>query len=33
MKEYKSNEELLNYLISKGIKINNKKKTLERLER
>lgn len=33
MKEYKSNEELLNYLISKGIKIKNKKKTLERLER
>lgn len=33
MKEYKSNEELLNYLISKGIKIRRKKKTLERLER
>ena len=33
MKKYKSNEELIEYLISKGIKIKSKKKTLERLER
>lgn len=33
MKEYKSNEELLNYLISKGVKVKNKKRTLEKFER
>lgn len=33
MKEYKSNEELLDYLISKGVVVKNKKKTLEKFER
>ena len=33
MKEYKSNEELINYLLSKGVVISNKKDTLEKIER
>ncbi len=33
MKEYKSNEELLNHLISKGVIVNNKKKAKEQFER
>lgn len=33
MKEYKSNEELLYCLISKGVIVKNKKKTLEKFER
>lgn len=33
MKEYMSNEELLKYLISKGVIVKNKKKTLEKFER
>lgn len=33
MKEYKSNEELINYLLSKGIIVSNKKEALEKIER
>lgn len=33
MKEYKSNEELLNYLISKGVTIKNKELALEAIEK
>ncbi len=33
MKEYKSNEELVNYLSSKGLIISNKKDALEKIER
>lgn len=33
MKEYKSNEELVNYLSSKGVIISNKKNALEKIER
>ena len=33
MKEYKSNEELVNYLSSKGVIISNKKDALEKIER
>lgn len=33
MKEYKSNEELINYLSSKGVSISNKKEALEKIER
>lgn len=33
MKEYKSNEELINYLSSKGVIISNKKNALEKIER
>lgn len=33
MKEYKSNEELIDYLSSKGIIISNKKDALEKIER
>ena len=33
MKEYKSNEELINYLFSKGVVISNKKDVLEKIER
>lgn len=33
MKEYKSNEELINYLLSKGVVISNKKDALEKVER
>ena len=33
MKEYKSNEELINYLSSKGIIIFDKKDALEKIER
>lgn len=33
MKEYKSNEELLNHLISKGVKVGNKNKALVMFER
>lgn len=33
MKEYKSNEELIDYLSSKGIIISNKKNALEKIER
>lgn len=33
MKEYKSNEELINYLLSKGVVISNKKDALEKFER
>lgn len=33
MKEYKSNEELINYLLSKGVTISNKKDALEKIER
>ncbi len=33
MKEYKSNEELIDYLSSKGIVISNKKDALEKIER
>ena len=33
MKEYKSNEELINYLLSKGVVISNKKDALEKIER
>ena len=33
MKEYKSNEELINYLLSKGVVISNRKDTLEKIER
>ena len=33
MKEYKSNEELINYLSSKGVIISNKKDALEKIER
>lgn len=32
MKEYKSNEELINYLLSKGVVISNKKDALEKLK-
>lgn len=33
MKEYKSNQELLEHLISKGVIVRNKKSTLEKFER
>lgn len=33
MKEYKSNKELLEHLISKGVKVRNKKEALEKFER
>ena len=33
MKEYKSNEELINYLLSKGIIVSDKKEALEKIER
>ena len=33
MKEYKSNEELLNHLLSKGVSVKNKKNALEQFER
>ena len=33
MKEYKSNEELINYLLSKGVVISNKKDALKKIER
>lgn len=33
MKEYKSNEELVEYLSSKGVIVSNKKETLEKIER
>ncbi len=33
MKEYKSNEELLNHMLSKGIIVKNKKKAIELFER
>ncbi len=33
MKEYKSNDELLNHLLLKGVIVNNKKKTKEQFER
>ena len=33
MKEYKSNEELLNHLLSKGVKVKYKKKALEQFEK
>lgn len=33
MKEYKSNEELINYLSSKGVIVSNKKDALEKIER
>lgn len=33
MKEYKSNEELINYLVSKNVVVKDKKKTLENIER
>lgn len=33
MKEYKSNEELINYLLSKGVTFSNKKDALEKIER
>ena len=33
MKEYKSNEELLNYIISKGVKVKNKKDVLNKFEK
>lgn len=33
MKEYKSNEELINYLSSKGVIISHKKEALEKIER
>lgn len=33
MKEYKSNEELINYLLSKGVIVSNKKDALEKIER
>lgn len=33
MKEYKSNEELIDYLSSKGVIISNKKDALEKIER
>ena len=33
MKEYKSNEELLNYLVSKGVTIKNRKLALEKIEK
>ena len=33
MKEYKSNEELIKYLLSKGVVISNKKDALEKVER
>lgn len=33
MKEYKSNKELINYLLSKGVVISNRKDTLEKIER
>lgn len=33
MKEYKSNEELIDYLLSKGVVISNKKDALEKVER
>lgn len=33
MKEYKSNEELLEYLISKGVSVKNKKVALDKIER
>lgn len=33
MKEYKSNEELLDYLISKGVSVKNKRVALDKIER
>lgn len=33
MKEYKSNEELINYLLSKGVVVSDKKDALEKIER
>ena len=33
MKEYKSNEELINYLLSKGVVVSDKKEALEKIER
>lgn len=33
MKQYKSNEELIEYLISKNVKITNKKSTLNKLSK
>ncbi len=33
MKEYKSNEELIDYLSSKGVVISNKDETLKKIER
>lgn len=32
-KEYKSNEELINYLLSKGVVVSDKKEALEKIER
>ena len=33
MKEYKSNEDLIDYLISKGVIIRNKKDALRKIEK
>lgn len=33
MKEYKTNEELIDYLISKNVKVSNKRKALEKIEK
>ena len=33
MKEYKSNEELINYLLSKGIIVSDKKDAIEKIEK
>lgn len=33
MKKYKSNEELINYLLSKGVVVSDKKEALEKIER
>ena len=33
MKEYRTNEELINYLSSKGVIISNKEDTLQKIER
>ena len=33
MKEYKSNEELLNHLISKGVTIKNRESALDAIEK
>ena len=33
MKEYRTNEELINYLESKGVSISNKKDAIDKFER
>ena len=33
MKKYKSNEELLDYIMSKGIIVNNKNDTIDKFQR